>query len=271
MRAMAEIIDNKQIAEDIFDMTVLSAEIAEIALPGQFAHIRVRDSIDPLLRRPISICAVDRLQGTVRFVFRRHGAGTRLLASAQPGQTLDMIAPLGGGTFPTSGDFRAVYVIGGGIGVPPLLFAAKAWHDKGIPVHAVLGFAGRGQVILEEEYKQYANVSIYTVDGSYGERGVVTDYFADEEYKFTNHTSHDSSALPFLYLSCGPKPMLNAVKQHPVLQKGIGYLSLEEHMACGGGACMGCVTKIADGDSTDWKYAKICDCGPVFPVEKVVF
>lgn len=268
MRTMAEIIENKQIAENIYDMTVASSEIANEALPGQFAHIRVRDCIDPLLRRPISICEVNRVRGTVRFVYRSHGAGTRLLAAMEAGQSLDIIAPLGNGTFPVGGDFQDVYVIGGGIGVPPLLYAAKAWYGRGSTVHAVLGFAGKEQVILEQEFARYANVSIYTVDGSCGRKGLVTDYFTEEQLA---QNVADKQPAKFLYFACGPKPMLKAIQQHSLIQQGTGYLSLEEHMACGIGACMGCVTKITDGVLGDWKYAKVCDCGPAFPAEKVVF
>jgi len=262
MQIFAEIIENKEITKDIYNMIILSKEIATTALPGQFVHIRVRDSIDPLLRRPISICDIDKNKGTVRLIYRKHGHGTTLLTKLKPSDTIDMLAPLGKGTFPCEGNYDEVYLIGGGIGTPPLLYAAKILATQGSKVTAVLGFASKEQVILESEFQQHGNTVIYTIDGSHGEKGLVTDYF--------------SNIKPNMLFACGPTPMLKAIKHHQNLSHTNGYLSLEEHMACGIGACMGCVTKVSKEtinskiDTTKWKYEKVCECGPVFPIEKVV-
>ncbi|OEF96048.1 dihydroorotate dehydrogenase electron transfer subunit [Desulfuribacillus alkaliarsenatis] len=264
MRHITKVLRNNQLAENIFDMEVYCPELASTAQPGQFAHIRIRNSIDPLLRRPISICDVNKEQGTVRFVYRKHGYGTTLLSElGEEGIELDVLAPLGNGKFPVEIESQQVYLIGGGIGVPPLLYAAKQLANNNIEVHAILGFASKNQVILEEEFKQHGNVHVYTIDGSYGNKGLVTDYFSNVQVN--------------CYCACGPKPMLRVLMSHPSFVQARGYLSFEEHMACGIGACMGCVTKIKALDKDDssesqsWKYAKICDCGPVFTSEKVVF
>jgi dihydroorotate dehydrogenase electron transfer subunit len=262
MQIFAEIIENKEIAKDIYNMIVLSKEIASVALPGQFAHIRVRDSIDPLLRRPISICDVDKHNDTVRLIYRKQGHGTTILSKLKPLDTVDMLAPLGKGTFPCENNYNDVYLIGGGIGAPPLLYAAKILTNKGSQITTVLGFASKEQAILEAEFQQYGNTIVYTIDGTHGKKGLVTDYF--------------NNIKPNIILACGPISMLKAIKYHPNLSRTNGFLSLEEHMACGIGACMGCVTKVSKQSldiqvsSTEWKYEKVCDCGPVFPMEKVV-
>lgn len=265
MQHVATVLYNKQIAKSIFEMSLQCPTIASTAQPGQFAHIRLRNSIDPLLRRPISICDTDSTNGTVRLVYRMHGYGTEILSRVQEKDSIDLLAPLGNGQYPQDVSCKEVYLIGGGIGTPPLLMAAKKLASKGIEITTILGFACHDQVILEEDFKQYGNVSVYTLDGSHGEKGLVTDFFTNSK--------------PQIYFACGPKPMLRALKEHSNFKEALGYLSFEEHMACGIGACMGCVTKVKRNtqekveshNENDWQYEKVCDCGPVFASDRVVF
>ncbi|OEH84734.1 hypothetical protein BHU72_07830 [Desulfuribacillus stibiiarsenatis] len=258
MKHSVEVKSHKTIGQDLYEMIVIAPKLAQTAHPGQFVHIRVIDSLDPLLRRPISICDVDKKRGSVRFIYRAGGKGTKILSKSKEMTKIDLLGPLGRGTFPTENQAkRNMLLIGGGIGVPPLLYAAKELAKQGASITAILGFANHQVVILEDEFRELGDVIVTTVDGSYGKQGFVTEYITKE---------------PDLYLACGPKPMLQAIKNHELLQTANGYLSLEEHMACGIGACMGCVTKISISDeNSEWKYRKVCDCGPVFPAERVVF
>jgi dihydroorotate dehydrogenase electron transfer subunit len=225
--------------------------------PGQFLHLRVTDGFDFLLRRPISLCNYEPETNTLSLVYRISGDGTRALSRRKPGMDVDVLGPLGQG-FPIHEEDRHVLLIGGGIGVPPLLEFAKHAHKQGKQVTAIIGFQSRDVVILEKELQQFAQVLVCTDDGSYGHHGRVTDLMSDSLLSSVDR-----------YYSCGPIPMLRAIvrKAEPKLQ---GYVSLEERMGCGIGACMACVqwTYDAKGERV---LQKICKQGPVFEGCEVVF
>nr|WP_319489083.1 dihydroorotate dehydrogenase electron transfer subunit [uncultured Caproiciproducens sp.] len=246
---LCKMIAKKQLTADIFDLTVEAGELAKAAQPGQFAHIYVPGKT---LRRPISICGIDRAAETLRFVFQIRGEGTARLAEMRPGDTLDILAPLGNGFFLGNTGQRAVFV-GGGIGVPPLLEAAKAFGKNAT---VVAGFRNEANIILKEDFEKNGNrVLIATDDGSYGHRGLVTDCLKELDFN--------------VIFACGPTPMLKAVCRIAALRKVPCQISLEERMACGIGACLGCACRLKkDGQEF---YGHVCKDGPVFNYENVVW
>ena len=245
---LCEVLRRVQTAENTFDYTVLVPKLAEVAQPGQFAHIYVPGKT---LRRPISICDIDKKNGTLRFVFQIRGAGTEQLSKFEVGDKMDILAPLGHG-FTFDPNAHNLF-IGGGIGVPPMLELAKELDcEKTI----VLGY--RDELFLNKEFEQYGKVVIATEDGSCGTKGNVLDAIRAE--------SVDGQVI----YSCGPTPMLRALKQYAA-DKGIeAWISLEEKMACGIGACLACVCKSKDVDHhTNVHNKRICKDGPVFNAQEV--
>ncbi len=246
---LCRILNKKQLTNDIFDVTVKADELAQIAKPGQFAHIYVPGKT---LRRPISICEIDRAAGTLRFVFQIRGEGTEQLAQIQEGETLDLIAPLGNGFSLGNLNRRAVFV-GGGIGVPPLLEAAKAFGKNAT---VIAGFRNKDSIILKEDFEKNGNqVMIVTDDGSFGHHGLVTDCMKDLDFD--------------VIFACGPTPMLKAVCKIAAERAVPCQISLEERMACGVGACLGCACKLKK-DGREF-YGHVCKDGPVFDYESVVW
>ena len=170
-----KLLSVRQLTGDVFDFVLEAPALAAAAQPGQFAQILVPGHT---LRRPISICGIDKAAGTLRFVFQIRGQGTAELAQFQPGSTIEILAPLGNG-FPIAPEKRTL-LVGGGIGVPPLLGVAAQLGEKAI---AVLGFRNKDAVILEEDFLAAgAKTLIATDDGSYGHHGLVTDLCQDQEF-----------------------------------------------------------------------------------------
>lgn len=248
-----KIIEKKAISENIFSFEIYCPEVAEEAKCGQFVHIRVPSCT---LRRPISICEVNRADGTLRIVFEIRGAGTEKLAELNKGDFIDMIAPLGNGfTVKELPEGKRAIVVGGGIGVPPMLQTAKSYRKA----TAILGFRSFDRVILKRDFEANGiETIICTDDGSVGYHGVVSDPLSHELEK------GDVGAV----FACGPKPMLASVmrlaKEHGVFCE----ISLEERMACGVGACVGCVCRIMRGGEE--KLLRVCKDGPVFNAEEVI-
>ncbi len=238
------------VPDNIYDFEIFYPEFARAAKPGQFAHILLPGRT---LRRPISICDTNPERGTLRLVFQIRGSGTAQLADYQKEQWLDVLAPLGNGFKLEDKNKKAVFV-GGGIGVPPLLAAAKFYGENAT---VALGFRNKTAVILEDDFKKTgADVRIATDDGSYGYHGLVIDLIKDEN--------------PDIIYACGPTPMLKAVAKFAE-EKGIEcQISLEERMACGIGACLGCAVKLKDEDGNEYN-GHVCKDGPVFDYRKVVY
>lgn len=244
------IVKHKEIAQNIFEMTVSGQLVQDMTSPGQFVHIRVSDSYEPLLRRPISIASIDRDVLEFTMIYRAEGRGTSLLALKMVGEEIDILGPLGNG-FPveeaTPGE--TVVLIGGGIGVPPLYELSKRLVDKGVkPIH-VLGFQSKEAVFYEDFFRELGETHIVTVDGSHGQQGFVTTVLSELQPEFSS------------YFTCGPTGMLAAIQNMYPDRKG--FLSFEERMGCGLGACFACVCKTTDQTEVD--YVKVCSDGPVFP------
>lgn len=233
--------------------------VSQMTDPGQFLHVKCGDGIDPLLRRPISICDVDLEQQRLTLIFRADGKGTQLLAGKVAGEKVDILGPLGVG-FPIA-DRQAgekALLVGGGVGVPPLYYLAKELIKKGVEVYTVIGFGEAKQVFLADEFAQLGPTRVATINGSYGDQGLVTDVL-DQGF---------AADFDVLY-SCGPLPMLKALQQRYANAEREAYISIEQRMGCGVGACLACVCK-PNPEVSSKPYYKICTDGPVFNIEEVV-
>ncbi len=242
-----ELTSVRQLTEDVFDFRLRCPTLAAKAEPGQFAQILAPGRT---LRRPISICAIDRDRGELRFVFQVRGQGTAELAQRRAGDRLEILAPLGHG-FPVDRTKRTL-LMGGGIGAPPLLGAAQALGSQAV---AVLGFRSREAVILEEDFKAAgAKTLIATDNGSYGRHGLVTELAEEEDFEAV--------------FACGPGPMLRAARALAQSRGAAGYLSLEQRMACGVGACLGCAVALVDGEGAEY-FGHVCKDGPVIEMSRI--
>ncbi|MCM1054917.1 MAG: dihydroorotate dehydrogenase electron transfer subunit [Bacteroides sp.] len=248
------ITEREEIAKDIYSYVMSCPEAAAVSRAGQFVHIRAEGHT---LRRPISICETDKIKGTVRIVFEVRGGGTERLSQLQVGDKADMILPLGNGfTIKDIPEGKNVVAVGGGIGVPPMCGVAALYRD----VKAIIGFRSRDKVILEEDLRRIgAEVTVCTDDGSCGESGVVTAPLERE-------LSKGRTAVIY---ACGPVPMLKAAAECAKKYGVPCEVSLEQRMACGVGACVGCACNIKrDGKDL---VLRVCKDGPVFKAEEVVF
>ncbi|MDC3412859.1 dihydroorotate dehydrogenase electron transfer subunit [Aquibacillus sp. 3ASR75-11] len=250
-KAQAVLADKRKIAKDTYEMELTVEEMNVIPTPGQFAHIRIGNGSAHMLRRPISIADVDPIQNTLTIIFKVIGGGTNELSHCQVGDELDVLIGCGQGYPVEDLAIQKALLIGGGIGVPPLYYLAKRLREQGIEVTSILGFQTKEHVFYEKEFSLLGGVQIVTNDGSYGHKGFVTDVVPP--------VSDFGS-----YFTCGPTGMLKAVTHQLKGQKG--YISIEERMGCGIGACYACVVPIADGEG----FRKICKDGPVFKAEEVV-
>lgn len=243
MQENAIILSNIEIAKDIWRMEIKTT-FAQKAKPGQFIEISVPGFY---LRRPISICEIKEKEDILVIIYKVLGQGTEKMTELSSGDSLDVFGPLGNG-FPIE-NIDKVLLVGGGVGVPPLYETAKQYRLKGTQVDVVLGFNDKDAIFYKEEFEQLGcNVEIATMDGSFGTKGTVLDAI-----KANNINTDFISA-------CGPLMMLKALDA----TYSKGYISLEARMACGLGACMGCVVKDKDGNSL-----RVCKDGPVFEVGKV--
>jgi dihydroorotate dehydrogenase electron transfer subunit len=248
------IVSQECIAKNIYRLILTGNLVEDMNNPGQFVHVKVGAQADPLLRRPISICEIDKEAKQFTMIYRKEGLGTSLLSEKQPGEMLDILGPLGNG-FPLEAveKGQTALLVGGGIGVPPLYELSKRLVEKGVHVIHVLGFQHKDVVFLENEFAKLGETYVATVDGSYGVQGVVIDVIRQHEFTFD-----------VLY-SCGPKPMLKALEQ-AFPHKNV-YLSLEERMGCGIGACFACVCRVPNSGTA---YKKVCNDGPVFKAGEVI-
>ncbi|MBR6623153.1 MAG: dihydroorotate dehydrogenase electron transfer subunit [Ruminococcus sp.] len=247
------IAEKSAIARNIYSFTISCPEIAQIAVPGQFVHIRIGSFT---LRRPISICGIDPIKGTLRIVFEIRGEGTSAIADLNKGDVIDMLAPLGHG-FTVNPDFKKVILIGGGIGTPPMLPLAKAYGEKAV---AISGFRNASAVILQEDFAAAgAETILCTDDGSAGIHGFVTQPLEE----LVRNGGVDA------VFACGPTPMLKRITE--ICKENSVYceISLEERMACGIGACLGCACKTKRNDEE--YFAHVCKDGPVFKAEEVLW
>lgn len=251
-KVTARVISQKEIAPSIFDMWI-NTGLAAQALPGQFICVYPRNK-STLLPRPISICEVTEDKKALRIVYRIAGRGTTEFSGYKAGETIEILGTLGNGFPVEKGEGKKVFLMGGGIGVPPILQLAKEMNaDKQI----VVGYRD-SQMFLKEDLEQNGAVYVATEDGSFGTKGNVMN--AIEENRL------DADVI----FACGPMPMLRAIKKYAESKNIPAYISLEEHMACGVGACLGCVVKTKEVDHHSHVHnARICTDGPVFEAADV--
>lgn len=239
-----------------------SPDIARAASPGQFLHVRCSQTLDPLLRRPLSIHYADRERGRVYILYRVAGRGTALLAGMRPGDRLDVMGPLGKGyTLPSPG--QSVAVIGGGIGAAPLFFLLG--EIKGIysgQMENICVFLGAAtQEVLSAPQVSAMGFSVYTAtdDGTVGFKGSVI-----ELYKETMGTKKVDRVY-----ACGPLPMLKSL--FPLVGPNTeAEVSMEEKMGCGVGACLSCVCKVKESGGDGFRYGHVCKDGPVFDLGDLI-
>ena len=235
------IISNEALTRDVFKM-VLSGDTSHVTNCGQFVNIQL-DGL--FLRRPISVCDYD--ESTLTIIYKVVGKGTEQMSAMASGETLDVLTGLGNGYDLTLSGENPV-LLGGGVGVPPMYNLAKKLVAEGKKVNVILGFNTESEIFYENEFKALGcDVTVTTVDGSYGVKGFVTDALP-ESYTY--------------FYTCGPEPMLKAVYKATSTS---GQMSFEERMGCGFGACMGCSCKTLTG------YKRICKEGPVMKKEEILW
>ncbi len=233
---------NEALTQSVYKM-VLSGDTSAITAPGQFVNILLSGKF---LRRPISVCDYD--EKTLTIVYKVVGKGTAQMSEMTAGEALDILTGLGNGYDLTVCGEKPV-LLGGGVGVPPMYNLAKKLIAEGKKVSVILGFNTNSEVFYEEEFKKLGcNVTVTTVDGSYGTKGFVTTALENMDYSY--------------FYTCGPEPMLKAVYKTTTTS---GQMSFEERMGCGFGACMGCSCKTLTG------YKRICKDGPVMRKEEILW
>ena len=227
IQADCKIVGKEKLTEKIYKFSVKSKEISEIARPGNFLEIKVSDSLETFLRRPISIYNIDKENEIIEFIFQVKGNGTKILSDRKVGEDLNILGPLGNGVFSIK-HYNKVAIIGGGIGVFPLYELAKRLNENS-EVNIYLGFRNKELVTLEDEFSEVSNkLLITTDDGSYGQKGFAIDFLKNDCVE----------EKPDVIFACGPLPMLKAVQAFGIENEIYTEISLEERMGCGIGACV---------------------------------
>ena len=314
------VVENTLIADNIFKLVLEDSFPHDEFKPGKFLHVKCSKGLDPLLRRPMSICDISDDERYLTVLYRKEGRGTTLLSEYQAGEKIDILAPLGNNfELPSeyengensTGDLqkqcltKKVLLIGGGIGVPPLYYLGRKLKAAGHSIVSILGFNAAKDVFYENEFKSLGEVFVTTVDGSYGMKGFVTDALAGienaeiEDCGPSSRTAHnrtssrlrrtnDRSVLQVhedheddenaeiedcepsydVMYSCGPKSMLKAL-QSRISSDKLAYMSLEERMGCGVGACLACVCNYNEGFERDKNYSRVCTEGPVYKLHEI--
>jgi dihydroorotate dehydrogenase electron transfer subunit len=253
----APVLSNRKVAPDIFLMTVRSPDMVALGRPGQFLHLRVGGSGDPLLRRPLSIFSLDERRQEMGLLYRRVGPGTRILSGLQPGSELDLIGPLGRAFSLLPGIEKAL-LVAGGLGIAPLFCLAQNLAGKGVPVHFLLGARCRDELLFRRRLEALGvKMELSTDDGSEGFHGLVTGLL-----QRVLDRDRPSAGSCMLFVT-GPQPMMRAVAVLARRHRLEAQFSLERHMACGVGACWGCVVRCRDGRGRP-VYRRACTDGPVF-------
>ncbi len=257
----ARVLEREEVADGYFSLLLEERRLAREAFPGQFLHIRITDNAVPFLRRPFSIAGTFPGEGLSRVIFRLSGEGTKILSRIRSGDALDCLGPLGNG-FKPSEDLQPSVLVGGGIGVAPLLFLAKTLEKSRKKVILYYGVSRAAELLPVQKFlPPGVDVNLATDDGSGGFRGFVTDLLQ----------SHlQTGFLPGEIFACGPRPMLQNLAEMYRGKEISMQFSLEEMMACGIGACLGCSIEVQNGEK-ETVYKRVCRDGPVFNFFEVVW
>ncbi|MCD8118481.1 MAG: dihydroorotate dehydrogenase electron transfer subunit [Lachnospiraceae bacterium] len=291
-----KVMSQVPLAEGIYSMWLHAPEMAAQAKPGQFINFYTGNAAN-LLPRPISICEIDRERGALRVVYRVVGKGTAEFSRLQAGDGIRAIGPLGNGYFLKKD--RNALLIGGGIGIPPLVALAKSLKKENPNIHITIavGYRNKEQTFLINELAACGKLIIASDDGSIGTKGTVIDALREQEVAneeagngatesksvddVTKEELRASEECPeagngrddcgaCVIYSCGPMPMLRAVKEYGLSRGMETQISMEERMACGVGACLGCVCKTTETDEhSQVKNRRVCKDGPVFYAEEI--
>jgi dihydroorotate dehydrogenase electron transfer subunit len=245
-----KITGNKKVGQQYYKMSLHAPDIARHAKPGQFVSVKLDDSVDPLLRRPLGIH--DASGSTIELLYAVVGKGTKILSQKRTGDLLDIIGPLGNGFDISPARGNSPVLIAGGMGVAPLYFLAKKLKNRDPLV--LVGARSKNELICVKEFRALGvRVRISTDDGTAGEKGYVTDLLKSID------------CCRGIIYACGPEPMLKEISEITYQTKLSAQLSLEEHMSCGFGACLGCVVKTSGG------YKRVCKEGPVFDARSILW
>lgn len=254
-KVTGRVLSQRALAENIFDLKI-QTDLAKEAGAGQFVGVYPKDK-STLLPRPISICEVNREEKSLRLVYRISGKGTKEFSSYQEEDEVEILGVLGNGYDLTRAAGKRTVLLGGGIGIPPMLETARELHAMGEDVMVILGYRD-AQLFLKDEFEAYADVLVATEDGSVGTKGNVLDAMREQQVEAE------------VIMACGPMPMLRAIKAYAEEKNCDVYISLEERMACGVGACLGCVCMTTKKDAhSHVNNARICTDGPVFDAREV--
>lgn len=262
MHIMAKVIMNFNVKPDYYLLGFHAPEISRKAKPGQFVHIRCKNSKDPLIRRPFSFYSIDESCGIIKILYEVKGIGTKLLSSYKEGEYLDVLAPMGNG-FQMNNSIQGAVLVGGGVGGAPMVAVAKSLVDMGIKdIQILLGAQTRDKIIPTSGFEALGlEVQLATEDGSCGHHGYVTDLLTPILDKI-NHKK-------YTVMACGPQPMLKTTAEICNSKNCPCQLSMDAIITCGVGACQGCVCKVKE-DSEEI-YHRACIEGPVFNSQEVVW
>lgn len=255
-----KLIHHEEVNPNHMLMVVEAPKIANKAAMGQFVEVRVSDSYEPLLRRPISIHDTDKKQGTISLLYQVKGRGTKLLSEKRPGMNIDLLGPLGRGFTLPADSLQKLLIVGGGIGVAPLLLLSKEAKRQAFNSTMILGYNTKEQILRLDEFREHtSNLQITTMDGSFGEKGLVTIPL-ERELTAGNYG---------MIYACGPEAMLESVAALANKYDVPCQVSMESLMGCGVGACLGCSCKTkVEGKEI---YQRVCVEGPVFNSREVVW
>ena len=247
-----KIEENREIARDYYELVLSTPELAKTdILPGQFLTIRISESPSPLLRRPFAFSGQEGT--TCSMIYQRRGPGTDVLAGKRPGDRIDIIAPLGN-SWPEPEKGETAILVAGGIGMGPILYFARKLKQKDLPFSLILG-SRSSEFLPSADFTEGLNPVITTDDGTSGIKGTVSEALATGEY-----------TAPRFY-ACGPHPMMKAVHEYAVKLNAPCHVSMEQTIACGVGACMGCVIQLTGTD----RFARVCADGPIFDSREIVW
>lgn len=248
-----EVTENKKLNSSYVLLKLRSNSTLPDILPGQFAELKVDKNPNVFLRRPISINFVDRKNNELWFLIQIIGEGTKSLSEVNVGETIDTLLPLGN-TF-TIGENKdeELLLVGGGVGIAPMLYLGKELKEKGYKPSFLIGARSKNDLLQLDEFSKYGEVYTTTEDNSFGEKGYVT-----------NHSILQTKRFDKIY-TCGPKPMMVAIAKYAKERNIFCEVSLENTMACGIGACLCCV------ENTDKGHICVCTEGPIFNINKLLW
>ena len=248
-----QVEENKLIASSTYEMTLKTEKLPPIKA-GQFAEVKIPSREDLILRRPFCVYSVDSEKNSIKIGYALRGKGTKELSALKVGDEVQVLLPLGNG-FPSVEKGKKILLAGGGVGVLPLLSVAESYLDN--EVYCCLGFKDKNLVMKADEFKKLCKKAVFaTDDGSFGEKGFVAEVLE----------RHIDDVKPDVIFACGPEPMLKSLKKFSAVPT---YVSLEQRMGCGIGACLVCACKIKKADGEH--HLRVCKDGPVFLFDEVFY